>query len=74
MIPQDPMIDEMEGRGLVAALLFVDEHCERWPALDAIQEIHRLIFRRFFRKSDGLGLFRALSPGNQPAFLRRNSV
>ena len=45
MIPHDPRIDELEGRGLVAALLFVDEHRERWPALDDIQEIHRLIFQ-----------------------------
>jgi Fic family protein len=45
VIPQDPIIDEMEGRGLVAALLFVDEHCEGWPTLDDIREIHRLIFQ-----------------------------
>jgi Fic family protein len=39
------MIDEMEGRGLVAALLFADEHREQWPTLDHIKEIHRLIFQ-----------------------------
>lgn len=44
MIPQDPRIDELEGRGLVAALLFVDERHESWPALEEIQEIHRLMF------------------------------
>jgi Fic family protein len=30
--PQDPAIDEREGRGLLAALLFVQEHCEEGPS------------------------------------------
>lgn len=44
-MPQDPRIDDVEGRGLVAALLFVDERREEWPTLDDIREIHRLLFR-----------------------------
>ena len=45
MIPQDPLIDELEGRGLVAALFFVDEHHREWPTLPDILEMHRLIFQ-----------------------------
>lgn len=44
MIPEDPDLDLLTERGLVAALLFVEEASAGWPDVAAIKEIHRLIF------------------------------
>lgn len=45
MTPEEQQLfDETVGRGLVTALFFVYEQRERWPTLDDIRYIHRLIF------------------------------
>jgi len=36
--------DEKVGRGLVAALFFIGEQLDRWPTLEDLRHIHRLIF------------------------------
>ncbi|MGV3721295.1 MAG: Fic family protein [Actinomycetota bacterium] len=36
--------DRKVGRGLVAALFFVGEQINRWPTLEDLRHIHRLIF------------------------------
>jgi Fic family protein len=42
--PGDQEFQEKVGRGLVAALLFLHESRTRWPTLDDVRQIDRLIF------------------------------